>query len=101
MKKHFTRALALLLSLVMVLSTLPVLSFATEEGEEAILIDGMPGDQAYGVIYNASGFVMGFDLDNGKAAAKSVTLSTDESKISSLPSGTAVIRFIKARADAD
>ncbi len=101
MKKHFSRALALLLALVMVFSTMPVLSFATEEGEEATLIDGMPGDQAYGVIYNAEGFVMGFDLDNGKAAAKSVTLSTDASKISSLPNGTAIIRFIKAGSDAD
>ncbi len=101
MKKHFTRALALLLALVMVLSVMPVLSFATEEGEEAVLIDGMPGDQTYGVIYNANSFVMGFDLEDGKAPAKPVTLSTDENKISSLPNGTAIIQFIKADSDAD
>ena len=101
MKKHFSRALALLLALVMVLSAMPVLSFATEEREQAHLINGLPGDQAYGVIYNMDGYVMGFDLADGKAPAKSVTVSTDGKTINGLPNGTAVFKFIKADSDSE
>ena len=98
MKKHFSRALALLLALVMVLSAMPVLSFATEEGEEAIAIDGLPGDQAYGVLFNADNYVMGADV-GGSAPAKSVEVTTDGRKIKSLPNGTAIIRFVKSGSD--
>ena len=99
MKQHFTKALALLLVLVMVLSVFPVLGFATEEGESATLISSLPADGAYGVIYNADGYVMCFDLDNGKAPAKAVTLSADGGTIQSLPNGTAIIKFIQTGSD--
>ena len=99
MKQHFTKALALLLALVMILTVFPAVSFATEEGESATLMNGLPADQSYGVIYNADGYVMCFDLDNGKAPAKAVSLSTDGGMIESLPNGTAVIKFIQTGSD--
>ena len=98
MKKHFSRALALLLALVMVLSAMPVLSFATEEGEEAVAISGLPGDQAYGVLFNVDNYVMGADI-SGSAPAKTVEVTTDGKKIKSLPNGTAIIRFVQSGTD--
>ena len=98
MKKHFLRALALLLALVMVLSAMPVLSFATEEGEEAVAISGLPGDQAYGVLFNVDNYVMGADI-SGSAPAKTVEVTTDGKKIKSLPNGTAIIRFVQSGTD--
>ena len=94
MKKHYTRAIALVLTLVMVLSMMPVLSFATEEGETATLINGLPSDQSYGVLYYVDGYVFGADVDGG-APAKAVQTSADKTTINSLPNGTAVFKFIK------
>ena len=99
MKKHFTRALALLLALVMVISVLPVMALAVEENTPASFISGLPADGSYGVIYNADGYVMGFDLDNGKAPAKQAALSADGSGIAALPNGTAVVKFVKTGDD--
>ncbi|MBO4419818.1 MAG: S-layer homology domain-containing protein, partial [Oscillospiraceae bacterium] len=99
MKKHCTRALALLLALVMVLSAMPALSFATEEGESATVIDGLPGDQVYGVLFNVDNYVMGADISGGGAPAKSIEVTTDGRTIKSLPNGTAVIKFVKSGDD--
>ena len=99
MKKHFSKALALLLALVMVLSVFPVLSFATEEGETATLINGLPEDGAYGVIYNADGYLVGADVNGGSAPAKTATVSSDGASIPSLPNGTAVVKFVKTGSD--
>ena len=89
MKKRFSKALALLLALVMVLSVLPVMALAeVAENSPATFISGLPEDGSYGVIYNADGYVMGFDLDNGKAPAKKVTLTPNQGGIASLPNGT-------------
>ena len=71
MKQHFSKALALLLALVMVLSVFPAVSFATEEGESATVFDGLPADGAYGVIFNADGYLMGADVSGGGAPAES------------------------------
>ena len=99
MQKHFSKALALFLALVMILSVFPVVGLAVEEGAQADFISGLPEDGSYGVIYNADGYVMGFDLDNGKAPAKKVSLNADQSGIASLPNGTAVVKFIKTGSD--
>ena len=99
MKKHFSRALALLLALVMVISVLPVMALAVDEGSSAGFMSGLPADGSSGVIYNADGYVMGFDLDKGKAPAKSVSLTADGSGIASLPNGTAVVKFVKTGDD--
>ena len=99
MKQHFKKALALLLVLVMVLSVFPVMSFATEEGESATLINGLPADGAYGVIYNADGYLMGADVSGGGASTKTITLSADGNSIPSLPNGAAVVKFIKSGSD--
>ena len=99
MKKHFSRALALFLALVMVFSVLPVMALAVDEGSPASFISGLPEDGSYGVIYNANNFVMGYDLDNGKAAAKAVTLNAEGSGIAALPNGTAIVKFIKTGSD--
>ena len=95
MKKHFSKALALLLALAMLLSVFPVMSFAVEEGEQARFLNGLPADGSYGVIYNVDGYVLGADLDNGKAPAKKAELSPDQSGIKALPNGAAVLKFIK------
>ena len=98
MKQHLTKILALALALVMVLSVFPAVSFATEEGEAATLISGLPADGSYGVIYYCGatpGMVMGYDLNSGTAPAKTVQLSPDGSAIPSLPNGAAVFKFIK------
>ncbi len=94
MKQHYTRAIALLLSLVMVLSAMPVLSFATEEGEGAALINGLPGDQTYGVLFHIDGYVVGADI-TGSAPAKAVQTSADGSTITSLPNGAAIFKFVQ------
>jgi hypothetical protein len=75
------------------------MSLAVEEGASASFISGLPEDGSYGDIYNANNFVMGYDLDNGKAAAKAVTLNADGSGITALPNGTAVVKFIKTGSD--
>ena len=97
MKKHFSRALALLLALVMVISVLPVMALAVDEGDTASFVNGLPQDGSYGVLFNVEGYVMGSDLADGKAPAKAVT--ADNSGIESLPNGTAIIRFIKTGSD--
>lgn len=99
MKKHFPKALALFLALVMTLSVFPVMSLAVEEGAQARFLNGLPADGSYGVIYNVDGYVMGADLDNGKAPAKRAELSPDQSGIKALPNGAAVLKFIKTGSD--
>ena len=99
MKQHFSKALALLLALVMVLSVFPAVSFATEEGESATVFDGLPADGAYGVIFNADGYLMGADVSGGGAPAKTAAASEDGASIPSLPNGTAVVKFIKSGSD--
>ncbi len=98
MKKHCTRTLALLLALVMVFSTLPVFGFATEVGESAAAVEGLPADQSYGVLFNVDNYVMGADV-SGSAPAKSVEVTTDGKSIKSLPDGTAIIKFVKSGED--
>ena len=95
MKKHLSRALAWLLTLAMVLTLLPAMSFATEVGDRATLYEGMPEDGMTGVIYACSGGyskVMGYDIVDGQAAAKAVSVVDDTM---TLPDGTAAIKFIK------
>ncbi len=99
MSKHKTRALALLLALVMVLSALPVTAVAVDEGSAASFVNGLPADGSYGVLYNAEGYVMGADIADGKAPAKAATATTDGKKIQSLPNGTAIVRFIRTGSD--
>ena len=99
MKKHFKRTLAVILTLAMLLSVFPAAALAVEEGSPAPFMAGLPGDGDYGVVYNADGYVLGFDFDNGKAAAKAVTLSADSSGIAALPDGAAVVKFIKTGDD--
>ncbi len=97
MRKHFSRALAALLVLAMVLTMLPATALAVESGDSATFINGLPADGSYGVLYNIDGYVMGFDLADGKAPAKAAT--ADNSGIKSLPDGTAVVKFIKTGSD--
>lgn len=97
MKKHFMRTLAMLLALVMVLSAIPT-SFATEEGEKATLIEGLPADGTYGVILSCGeGYsaVMGYDIVDGNAPPIGVTQTTDGKGIEGLPEGTAIVHFKK------
>lgn len=98
MKKHFSRSIAMFLVMVMLLTVLPATVFGTEKGEGAALINGMPTDGTYGVIYSCGeGYsnVMGYDITGGNAAACAVTLTADGEAIQSLPDGTAIIKFIK------
>ena len=93
MRKHFPRALALLLTLAMLLSLLPVSVFAANvsPGDGAAFFEGMPGDGSYGVIYSCGeGYscVMGYDITNGDAAVLPVELTGDKLAIQSLPEGT-------------
>ncbi|MBQ1677949.1 MAG: 5'-nucleotidase C-terminal domain-containing protein, partial [Oscillospiraceae bacterium] len=99
MKQHFSKALALFLAVVMVISVLPVMAFAVDPGTPAPFLSALPEDGSYGVIYNADGYVMGFDLENGRAPAKQVSLSADGGSISDLPNGAAVFKFIKTGSD--
>ena len=95
MKKHLSKALALFLALVMVLSVFPVLGFATEEGESADVVNGLPEDQSYGVLFNIDGYVVGADVSDGSAPAKAATLNASGDKINALPNGAAVFKFLK------
>ncbi len=100
MKKRFSRALAMLLAVVMLFSVMPVMAENNvEEGTAATFVNGLPEDGTYGVIFNAEGYVMGADLADGKAPAKTATASTDGKTIPNLPNGTAVIKFIKTGSD--
>ena len=51
MRKTLTKALALLLALAMVLSVLPVISLAVEEGDAVTFISGLPADDSYEFLY--------------------------------------------------
>ena len=98
MKKHLSRTLALLLAVVMILSVLPAAVFATDKGEGASLMNGLPADGSYGVIYCCGeGYsnVMGYDITGGNAAVCAVELTEDGEAIKSLPNGTAIIKFVK------
>lgn len=95
MRKHFKRTLAMLLALVMILSAIPA-SFATEKGETATLIEGLPADGTYGIILSCGeGYsaAMGYDVVDGNAPAIGVTQTTDGKGIEGLPEGTAIVHF--------
>ena len=100
MKKHLSRTLALLLTMVMVLSLFPLSAFAAsvDPGSAAVFFDGLPGDGTYGVIYSCGtnySHVFGYDLNGGNAPSLAVTLSADGKSIQELPAGTAIFKFVK------
>ena len=100
MKKHFSRAMAMLLAIVMVFSLLPVAALAADvrPNDGAAFFNGMPGDGTYGVIYSCGegySHVMGYDINAGDAASKAVTLTDDKEAINQLPDGTAIFKFVK------
>ena len=98
MKKHLSRAIALVLSLVMILTVLPAAVFATDKGEGASVMNGLPANGSYGVIYccgDGYSNVMGYDITGGNAAVCGVELTEDGEAIKSLPNGTAIIKFVK------
>ena len=100
MKKHFSRALATLLVLAMVLSMLPVMAFAAsvEPGDGAAFMNGLPGDGKFGVIYSCGenySHVFGYDINDGNAPALAVELTNDGEAIQDLPAGTAIFKFVK------
>ena len=98
MKRHLSRAVALLLTLAMVLTLLPVTAWATEVGEGATILTALPAEDFYGVIYacgEGASHVMGYDITNGNAASLEVELNTEGTAIQNLPDGTAIIKFIK------
>ena len=98
MKKHLSRAIALLLAVVMILTVLPAAVFATEKGEGASVMNGLPADGSYGVIYccgDGYSNVMSYDITGGNAGVNAVELTEDGEAIKSLPGGTGIIHFIK------
>ncbi len=97
MKKP-SRVLALVLVFEMVMSLLSVMSFGTEEGEQARQIEGLPSDGSYGVVCycgETPAAVLGADISDGVAPVRTVRLSPDGKTIAFLPAGAAVFRFIK------
>ncbi len=102
MKKHFTRTLAMLLVLAMVLSVFPTFALAAdvEVDGSATLLTAAPADGTYGVIFNPgtdgkTGYVLGYDITGGNSASMAVSLTSDGKAIDKLPDGTAIVRFIK------
>ena len=100
MKKHFSRAMALLLAIVMVFSLLPVsaLAASVDAGTGAPFFDGLPANGKYGVIYSCGegySYVFGYDIAEGNAPALAVNLTNDGEAIQSLPDGTAIFKFVK------
>lgn len=100
MKKPYARTVALL-GMVILLSVFPVLSTAVAPGDPAISMEGLPGDQAYGVIYYVERSVLGFDLYNGAAPEIPVNASSDGKRINNLPDGTMIFKFVQADAASD
>ena len=98
MTKRVSRVISAILVLAMILTMLPAAAMATNEGESAKFLTGMPADGSYGVIYSCGegySHVMGYDIVGGDAASKAVELSEDGKSIRSLPDGTAIIKFIQ------
>ena len=100
MKKRFSRALAMLLAVVMLFTVMPVMAANNvEEGAAATFINGLPEDGTFGVIYNVDNYVFGADVADGSAPAKTANASTDGKTIPNLPNGTAIFKFIKTGSD--
>ena len=102
MKKHFSRSLAALLVLAMILTMLPIMAFATEVGEGASFVNGLPADGSYGTIYSCGegySHVIGYDLGEGNAPAFAVDKTEDGEAVKSLPDGTMIIKFVKTGDD--
>ncbi len=100
MKKRFSRALAMLLAVVMLFSVMPVMAANNvEEGAAATFINGLPEDGTFGVIYNVDNYVFGADVADGSAPAKTANASTDGKTIPNLPNGTAIFKFVKTGSD--
>ena len=88
--KKPSRVLALVLVFEMVMSLLSVMSFGTEEGEQARQIEGLPSDGSYGVVCycgETPAAVLGADISDGAAPVRTVRLSPDGKTIAFLPAG--------------
>ena len=99
MKKHFSKALALLLALVMVLSMLPTMSIAAEKPDGEGFLDRMPEDDSYGVIYACGrGYeaVLSQNLLSDEFATAAVAEpAADGVGLKQLPEEAVVFRFLK------
>ena len=102
MKNHLSRSLALLLVLAMILTMLPIMALATEIGEGASFMDGLPADGSYGTIYSCGegySYVIGYDIGEGNAPALAVEKTEDGEAVKALPDGTMIIKFVQTGSD--